>query len=86
MVLVKLPEPVPLVTLLSEVVGFWFVLQQTPRDVIVAPPSLVISPPHVAVEAVILVTAAIVMVGVTFWASFLQLNTKANIIPVRRNG
>ena len=87
MELVKLLVPVPLETLLSEVVGFWFMLQQTPRVVMVAPPSLVISPPHVAVVAVILVTAANVMVGATtFWASYLQLNTKANIIPARSTG
>lgn len=53
MALVKLPVPLPFVVLEFAVVGLGEVLQQTPRAVTVAPPSLVILPP---VEAVVDVT------------------------------
>ena len=50
----KAPIPVPSSVLLSEIVGVEFVLlQQTPREVIVAAPSDAILPPHVAVVWVI---------------------------------
>ena len=39
MLLAKLPTPVPSVVLLSEMVGFCVFAQQTPREVIAAPPS-----------------------------------------------
>ena len=48
MVQVNVPFPLPFVTLLLEVVGFWLVLYTTPRSVMVAPPSLVTLPPIVA--------------------------------------
>ena len=48
MALMKIPEPAPSVVLLSAIVGVWLVLQQTPREVIAAPPSFVILPPLVA--------------------------------------
>ena len=47
--LMKLPEPDPLLVLLSAVLGFWFLLQQTPLYVTDEPPSEVISPPHIMV-------------------------------------
>lgn len=81
--LTKLPVPVELEVLLSVVVGFWLILQQTPREETVAPPSEVISPPDVAVVAVILVTVAIVTVGTTLMASFLQQNKIENSSPMR---
>ena len=62
MLLVNVPVPVPSEVLESEVVGFWFVLQQTPLAVIADPPSLEIFPPHVAAEDVIEETEVVVMV------------------------
>ena len=84
--LVKLPSPDPLVVLLSEVVGLWLVLQQTPRVVTVAPPSEVTSPPEEAEFAMILVTAAIETVGAVLMASFLQLNKMDKRSTVRSTG
>jgi hypothetical protein len=60
--LVKVPEPVPLfVFVVNAMVGFGFVLQQTPRAVIAGPPVFVISPPEVAevvvMEEVLLVVS-----------------------------
>ena len=81
--LVKMPMPDPFVVIPSDMVGLWLVLQQTPREVTVVPPSDVISPPLVAIEAVILVTAAIVIVGAVLMASFLQLNKKDKSITAR---
>jgi hypothetical protein len=49
MVLVKLPVPDPSLVVLSPVVGFDVVAQQTPRIVTDEPPSSVIFPPDVAV-------------------------------------
>lgn len=43
--LVNVPVPVPLLVLLSAIVGFWTILQQTPLEVTVAPPSSVTLPP-----------------------------------------
>jgi hypothetical protein len=83
MELVKLPSPEPLEVLLSEVVGDWLVLQQTPREVTVAPPSEVTSPLEVAELAVIPVTASIETTGAVFIASFLQLNKVNKSITVR---
>jgi hypothetical protein len=48
MLLVKLPVPVPSEVLVPAVVGVVEVLQQTPRAVIAAPPSLVMFPPPLA--------------------------------------
>jgi hypothetical protein len=48
--LVKVPIPEPLLVVLLKIVGLDVeLLQQTPRDVIVAPPSPVIVPPLLAV-------------------------------------
>jgi len=57
------PVPVPSEVLLSEVVGLAIVLQQTPRSVTEAPPSLVILPPLVAVVDVMELIAVVVSVG-----------------------
>ena len=48
MVLIKLPVAAPSIVLLLFIVGDEVVAQQTPRSVIVAPPSLVILPPLIA--------------------------------------
>ena len=61
--LVKVPEPVPSVVLLFEIVGFVVVAQQTPFADIVEPPSLVTVPPLVAVVLVIAVMAVVVTTG-----------------------
>ena len=63
MELVKLPEAVPLVVLLSAVVGLEEVDQHTPRAVTLAPPSLVILPPVVAVVVVMAESAVVVILG-----------------------
>ena len=62
--LVNAPSPVPLVVLLSDVVGLADMLQQTPRAVTVAPPLSVTLPPEVAVVEVMAVIAVVVTVGV----------------------
>jgi hypothetical protein len=51
------------VVLLSAIVGFEDLLQQTPRAVTAAPPSLFIFPPLVAVENVIEDAAMVVSIG-----------------------
>ena len=62
--LVKVPAPVPSSVFVAKaVVGLGDVLQQMPRDVIVAPPSSVILPPLAAVAFVTDVAAVVVMVG-----------------------
>lgn len=63
MELVKLPIPDPSEVFASAIVGFWFVLQHTPLEVTVPPPSPVIFPPAVAVEAAKTVTAFVVKAG-----------------------
>ena len=56
--------PVPSFVLVGKaMVGFIVVLQQTPRTVTAAPPSLLILPPLVAVVFVIAVIAVVVMIG-----------------------
>ena len=63
--LVNIPVPVPSVVLvLNTIVGFTDVLQQTPRAVILAPPSLVTFPPLVAVVDVIEDVVAVERVGI----------------------
>ena len=64
MALVNVPIPVPLVVLVGKaIVGFGVVLQQTPRAVTAAPPSVLIVPPLLAVVFVIAVTAVVVIMG-----------------------
>ena len=55
--------PVPSVVLLFVMVGFWLVLQQTPRAVTAVPPSLVMLPPLLAVVDVTAVNAVVVRIG-----------------------
>ena len=64
MLQVKLPVPLPLVVWLLLVVGLWFVLQQTPRAVTVAPPSWVTLPPQLAEVELIEETEDVVTVGI----------------------
>jgi hypothetical protein len=61
--LAKVPEAVPSVVLLSDMVGSVFVLQQIPLVVIVAPPLDVMVPPEVADVAVMALTIAVVRTG-----------------------
>ena len=62
-VLIKLPAPAPYWVLLSTIVGVLFVLQHTPLDKTVTPPSLVIFPPDVPVVWVMAVTDVVVSTG-----------------------
>jgi hypothetical protein len=61
----NVPEVVPSVVLLSEVVGVAVVLQQIPDTVITDPPLEVMVPPEVAAYLVILLAAVVVRVGAT---------------------
>jgi hypothetical protein len=61
----NVPEVVPSVVLLSEVVGVAVVLQQIPDTVITDPPFEVIVPPEVAPYLVILLAAVVLSVGAT---------------------
>jgi hypothetical protein len=66
MVPLNVPEVVPSVVLLSEIVGVAFVLQQIPDTVITDPPLEVIVPPALAAYLVILLAAVVVFsVGAT---------------------
>jgi hypothetical protein len=65
MELVKTPVPVPSVVLLSAVVGFWLMLQHTPRAVTDVPPSKVILPPVLAEVEVTADTLMVVKTGAT---------------------
>jgi hypothetical protein len=91
MLLAKVPDPVPSVVLVDKaVVGLAVVLQQTPRDVMDAPPSSVILPPLVAVVDVIDDTAAVVRVGnvATIFSeliSFWQLKAIRDSMSIRYN-
>lgn len=86
MLLVKLPVPPPSLDLLSAMVGVALVPQQTPRAVIVAPPSEVIAPPPVAVVCVISVTDAVVVDGAIDTSSFLQPFGSSKSNPMMVNG
>lgn len=73
MVLVKLPIPVPLAALLSEIVGFGFNPYTTPRAVTGSPPSSVIFPLIVAVvDEILAVVVPEFRVGATLTTSFLH--------------
>ena len=84
MALVNVPMPVPFIVLVDKAtVGFAVVLQQTPRAVTAAPPSLLILPPLAAVVDVMEVTAVVVMAGkvaIMFsgLSSFWQLNASSD--------
>ena len=91
--LVKLPAPVPSSVLLSSIVGFSFVLQQTPCTVIGAPPSEVMLPPLFAVVCVMSVIAVVDNTGMPVLlpfplssSSFLQLLAKIKNTPINNNG
>jgi hypothetical protein len=62
--LTKVPMLLPSVVLLFAVAGLGVVLQQTPRAVTEAPPSLVIFPPEAAVVEVTDETVAVIIVGI----------------------
>ena len=84
--------------MLSEIVGFEFVLQQTPLEVIVAPPSEVMFPPLIAEFTVIELQAVVVIVGnvatgsITSSLSFVQekltrrIKNRGNIFSHSRLG
>ena len=64
MALVNIPVPVPSVVLVDKaIVGFAVKLQQTPRAVTGAPPSVVMLPPLVAVVMVMADVDAVVIVA-----------------------
>lgn len=63
--LINAPVPVPFVVLVDKlIVGLGFVLQQTPRAVIVEPPELLILPPLAAEELVIDEMVAVIKLGI----------------------
>ena len=59
----NVPVPVPFVVWLPVTTGLGNVLQQTPRAVTAAPPSVLILPPLAAVVDVMEVTDVVVMTG-----------------------
>ena len=59
----KLPVPVPSIVLEFAMVGAPVVFQQTPRAVMVKPPSSITLPPEVAEVAEIFVTGDVVIAG-----------------------
>ena len=62
--LVNIPVPVPSVVLVDKaIVGLAVKLQQTPRAVTAAPPSVVMLPPLLAVVMVMAVVEAVVIVA-----------------------
>jgi len=63
MALANIPVPVPSVVWLAVISGFAVMLQQTPRAVTVAPPSVTTLPPPVAVVMVIADKDVVVTVG-----------------------
>jgi hypothetical protein len=65
------------------VVGFWEILQQTPRAVTVALPSSVTSPPEVAVIAVILLASKTMTVGTVTSFTVVQFSKMSNRIPAK---
>ena len=79
--LVKIPILVPSVVLLSPIVGEVFVLQQTPREVTVAPPSLVIFPPLVAVVVVMEEITVVESVGIATEMAVVKLISVPYDVP-----
>jgi hypothetical protein len=65
MELVNVPDVVPSVVLLSEIVGVAVVLQHIPEAVIADPPFELILPPDMAAYLVMLEAAVVVNVGAT---------------------
>ncbi|MPL81722.1 hypothetical protein SDC9_27652 [bioreactor metagenome] len=68
------PVPEPSVVWLSDSVGFWPVLQHTPLADTAAPPLAVTLPPLIAVDEVILVTEAVVTVGIVIVGDVVKLS------------
>jgi len=66
----KVPVPLPIITLLSDVVGLAPKAHTTPLSVTEAPPSAVTLPPKVALTAPTLVAAVVVTVGFTTTVQF----------------
>lgn len=73
-----MPDPVPSIVLLFEMVGLGNVLQQIPRAVTGDPPSLVIFPPQVA-EVEVIVAKSIV---VKTFAKSKVVNVDWSLYPV----
>jgi len=84
MLLVKLPvtsPEIPSVVLLSDVVGFCEVLQQTPLTIIGDPPLLVMLPPPVAVFDVKLVIVFVVIEGTVVVCVVVKLTWLPYAVP-----
>ena len=77
--LVKLPAPGPSVVILFAVVGFFDVLQHTPRAVTVEPPSLVILPPPVAAFWDKLVILTVITVGTSSFMHVVNTIVETNM-------
>ena len=74
--LVNVPIPVPSVVLVDKaMVGLGIVLQQTPRAVTAAPPSVLIVPPLPAVVFVMAVIAVVVIVGMLEVAAVVKIES-----------
>ena len=71
--------PASEVLVLNAIVGFADVLQQTPRVVTAAPPSLVTFPPLIVVVLVIEIAAVVVSVGTI--ADVVKLNSFPYEVP-----
>ena len=77
--LVKFPAPGPSLVILFAVVGFFDVLQHTPRSVTVEPPSLVIMPPPVAAFWDKLVILTVITVGTSSFLHEVNIIDKTNM-------
>lgn len=83
MLLAKIPVPPPSNVLEFVVVGPGDVLQQTPRDVTLAPPSDSMLPPLIAVLVVIKVGDVVdASVGITITAFVVKLISDAYDVPM----
>ncbi len=85
----KAPMPTPFLVVESEVVGLTAVPQQTPRAVMVAPPSAVISPPQFTEVLARAEGAVVESVGkrssVPFLEAVPQEKNSCEIAPQQRN-
>jgi hypothetical protein len=75
---------VPSVVLLSATVGVEFVLQQTPRAVMDAPPSEIILPPHSAVVSVIPLIVDVVTMGTVGLSGLVPVSSSSPQPPANR--
>jgi hypothetical protein len=79
----KLPAPAPSEVLLSSIVGFVLTLQQSPREIIVAEPSLVMVPPPFALDTVICDISEVVMLGTSpLLHEIKKLESKQMAMPI----